>query len=326
MTGAPVRPGRRPGATALRLAGIVLVALLLVLGAAALLAPDPSPPVPTASPTPSTTPVSEPSAAPPSPSPSPHPSDPPELDPPVMTGTIRVGERPVALALDAQAGLGYTANQDGGDVSVIDLASGLEINTLPVPGRPAAVATGASGVLYVADRAGATVYPIDVATGARRAAWKVGKAPVALALDVDLDRLYVAVRKAVEIYDTTTGRKVASVPVAGPTDLALDERTHQLWVLWGQDGSVGRYQPATAEWTETELGGEGARGLEVDEVRHRLYLVGRDEVLEEHDLDAGAVRRIAVGQATTALRVDPGTRIAYLVDPDGNAVIALSLA
>ncbi len=319
MTGAPVRTGRRPGATALRLAGIVLVALLLVLGAAAVLSPDRSLPIPAPSATPSTS-VSEPPRAPPT------PSDPPELDPPVMTGTIRVGERPVALALDPQAGMGYTANQDGGDVSVIDLASGLEINTLPVPGRPAAVATGASGVLYVADRAGATVYPIDVATGDRRAAWKVGKAPVALALDVDLDRLYVAVRKAVEIYDTTTGRKVASVPVAGPTDLALDERTHQLWVLWGQDGSVGRYQPATAEWTETELGGEGARGLEVDEVRHRLYLVGRDEVLEEHDLDAGAVRRIAVGQATTALRVDPGTRIAYLVDPDGNAVIALSLA
>ena len=328
MTGARLGTGLRPGAPALRLTGIVLVALLLVLGAAAVLSPDPSLPTPITSGTPTASVTPSSASEPPgqSPTPSPTPSDPPELDPPVMTGAIRVGERPVAVALDGQAGLGYTANHDGGDVSVMDLASGLEIATLPVPGRPSAVATGPSGVLYVADRAGAKVYTIDAATGTRQAVWKVGRAPVALAVDVDLERLYVAVRKAVEVYDTTTGKRVASLPVAGPTDLALDQGTHHLWVLWGVGGSVGRYHPATAEWTETGLGGEGASGLDVDGGRHRLYLTGPGDVLVEHDLHTEAVRRIAVGQPITALRVDPGSRIAYLVEPDGNQVIALSVA
>lgn len=306
----------------MRLAGIVLAGLLLVLGAAASLMPGPVSPTPTASETPTSS-VSEPAVSPPVVSPS--PSDPPDLDPPVMTGAIRVGERPVAIALDGGAGLGYTANDNGGDVSVIDLASGVETGALTVPGQPSAVAAGRSA-LYVADRSGAKVRAINATTGARLFGWKVGRRPVALAVDPGRDQLHVAVRDAVETYDARSGELVGRVAADHPGDLAFDPRTGRLWVLFGERGDVAAYLPATGEWADTDLGGTGATGLDLDATRGRLYLVGPDAVLAEHDLVTSAVRRFLLPQPATALRVDPGSQIAYLVDPEGNCVIALSLA
>ena len=306
----------------LRGAGVLLAVALLGLGLAAVLAPDPAPPAPTPS-------TSLPPSATPSPSPTPSgtptPSTPPELDPPLMTGSIRVGQRPVAVALDTDAGLGYTANHDGGDVSVLDLTSGVEIATLAVPGRPAGIATGPSGVVYVADRTGARVHRIDVATGGRLSTWRVGKRPVALALDTEGGRLYVAVRDAVETYDTSSGERVARLTVAGPADLAVDTRTHEVWVLDGS-GEVGVYDPRTGDWTTTGFGDAGATGLDVDAARGRLYLVGSDQGLAEWDLDTAAMRRLVLTETATAIRVDRDNRIAYLADPEGDTVIALSVA
>ncbi len=306
----------------LRSAGVVLAIALLGLGLAAVLAPDPAPPAPTPS---TSLPPSESPAPSPTPSGTPTQSTPPELDPPLMTGSIRVGQRPVAVALDADAGLGYTANYDGGDVSVVDLTSGVEIASLAVPGRPAGIAAAPSGLVYVADRAGARVHLVDVATGDRLSTWRVGKRPAALALDTERERLYVAVRDAVETYDTSTGERVARITVEGAADLAVDALTHEVWVL-DASGGVGVFDPRAGDVTSTGFGDPGATGLAVDGARGRLYLVGSDQGLAEWDLDTAAMRRLVRTGTATAVRVDPDSRIAYLADPEGNTVVALSVA
>lgn len=243
-----------------------------------------------------------------------------------MTGSIRVGEHPVAIALDPEAGLGYTANRDGGDISVVDLATGVAIAALPVPVRPSAIATGPSGVVYVAGRGSARVHGIDVATGERVSSWKVGARPAALALDAEQERLYVAVTDAVEVYDIATGERVETIHIDSPADLAVNPLTHEVWVLWGGLGGVGVYDPRTREWTATGFTVGGATGLDVDGTHHRLYLTGPGLPLEEWNLDTGGLRRLAATEAATAVRVDPASQIAYLVDPDGNAVLALNVA
>lgn len=322
-------PPRHRATAVLRGVGATLAVLLLALGVATALQPgipptEPSPQPSPTSPAPTTpAPTTPTPSAPAAPTPPPLP---PELDPPLMTGSIRVGEHPVAIALDPAAGLGYTANRDGGDVSVVDLSTGVSITALAVPGRPSAIATGPAGVVYVADRDSARVHGIDVVTGKRVSAWKVGKRPTALALDTDRERLYVAVTDAVEVYDSATGKRLETIHVDAPADLAVNPETHEVWVLWGGLGGVGVYDPRTREWTATGFGVPGATGLDVDGVNHRLYLTGPGLPLEEWNLDTGGLRRLAATGAGTAVRVDPVSRIAYLVDPDGNAVLALSVA
>ncbi|MDQ7993720.1 MAG: YncE family protein [Propionicimonas sp.] len=240
-----------------------------------------------------------------------------------MTGTIRVGERPVGIALDTGAGLAFTANADGGDLSVIDLGTGVVLYALPVPGRPSAVAADGDGVVYVADGEGRRVYGIDVTTGERTASFKVGRHPRGLAVDADLGRLYVAVGDGVSVLDTRTGARLDRLALPGVTDLAVDPDTHELWLVGAEPGTVSHLDPATGDLTVLTYGDAVATGLDVDGHRNRLYLATGG--LRELDLDSGELRGFAVDGRPTAVRVDPHSRIAYLVDPEANLVTALGI-
>ena len=178
----------------------------------------------------------------------------------------------------------------------------------------------------MADRSGARVHVIDLASGERVSSWKVGKRPVALALDVERERLYVAVRAGVEVYATSSGKRVASLQVDAPSDLAFDVHTRQLWVLSGDTGTVGVLDPRSGDWTATGFSRPGATGMDVDGERGLLYLTGPERTLEEWDVRTATVRRLALSEPAAALRIDPASLIAYLADPDGNCVVAVSVA
>lgn len=312
----PVPPPRR---TAVRLGAAVAVVVAIALVSLALYGrgsepqPGPQPPVPTRS--------TQPGGTPPAPG-SPAPTD-TQLDPPVMTGTIRVGEHPMSISLDAAAGLAFTANRDGGDLSVIDLGAGIVLYTLEVPGRPSAVAADGDGVIYVADGQGQRVYGMDLTTGERVASWKVGRRPRALAVDPDLGILYVGVGGGVTLLDTETGAELRRVAVGTVADLVVDPETHQLLVLVADPATVGSIDPETGSWQVIEQVSAQVTGIDLDGPRGRLYLAG--ESLQELDLSTRAVRDFPVDGRPHTVRVDQHGGIAYLVDPDANLVTALSI-
>jgi YVTN family beta-propeller protein len=80
----------------------------------------------------------------------------------MVTATIPVGYRPVAVAVDPAARTAYVANAGGGTVSVIDEANRTVTATIPVGGDPDGVAVDpADRTAYVANASDGTVSVIS---------------------------------------------------------------------------------------------------------------------------------------------------------------------
>lgn len=86
---------------------------------------------------------------------------------------------------------------------------------------------------------------------------KVGKEPVALAVDTSTGRVFVAnsAGKSVSILDARDGAVVRTVPVGkGPDGLALDARTHRVFVANGESNTVSILSLAMSGWMLSPAG------------------------------------------------------------------------
>jgi peptide/nickel transport system substrate-binding protein len=174
----------------------------------------------------------------------------------------RSGETTTRIAIP---GAGAIAAGDGAvwvagalAVSRIDLATARVTQTIPMQGRPSAVAFGA-GRVWVADEAGQTLTRLMPATGQRERTVALDDRPTALAVADGLVWVASNTADSVTALDPGTMAPVATVGVGGGP-VALAAGGGSMWVANGLDGTISRIDAQHPRVTATipVAGGAGA--------------------------------------------------------------------
>ena len=189
---------------------------------------------------------------------------------------------------------------DGGLVSVIDLLTGAQRASLHIPPAAESLAYDASsGCLYAAAPREDAVFTLDARSGLVLTTTSVGPGPVALAVNPDRDRVYVACAGdgSVQVLDGDL-RAVERVRVAGMplTGLSLDRERGRLYLVHpivpGRHG-ISELDESTLDRTVTWGGGAddrlaGLYGVLVDPATGLLFGADHGRLLAI-DPEAGAM-------------------------------------
>ncbi|MHB1343353.1 MAG: S-layer homology domain-containing protein, partial [Thermoleophilia bacterium] len=197
------------------------------------------------------------------------------------TGAIVVGGEPKYVLSDPVDGLLYVSDFAGEEVAVADVATGLVVRRLPVPGGPVGLALSADGGLYVASYFGNSLVLLDPQTGRTR----LVRAGVEAPWDVKMvwgpaGRSLVAVTEhhgdSVTFFDPLTLAKVGRVPTGDyPYQMDVDEGAGILYVgVYGgwDGGEVTAIDLRTLKELWTVGAGRGSFDVAVDPVAGRLLV------------------------------------------------------
>ena len=173
----------------------------------------------------------------------------------------------------------FTLNGDANSASVIDPASGKNIGTIPLGGKPEFGVSAGDGKLYANVEDRSEIAEIDAIGMKVVRTWSLApcESPSGLALDAAHHRLFSVCRnKLMAISDVSAGRLVTTVPIGAGVDAArFDPGTGDAFASNG-DGTLtvvhvdapDKY--AVVQTIETM---PGARTMELDPATHRLYTV-----------------------------------------------------
>lgn len=159
-------------------------------------------------------------------------------------GAVRrlpVPAQPFGLAVEPEGRRLYVGDWSGNRVLRLAVETGAVEAVVAVGRDPAALAFGAPGRLYVAERESRSVGVIDTARMERIAALPVGEAPFALAYDPVRVRLYVANVRSndLSVIDAGTSRRLATVAVgASPYGVAVSSDGSRILVANQHGGTV----------------------------------------------------------------------------------------
>ena len=110
-----------------------------------------------------------------------------------LVGNVTVGSIPTDVSFDAAGTRAFVSNQ-GGSVSVIDVATNTVSLTIPVPDRAFVSRTSPNGSRLYIGSANGTVYAYEFATSAFVNSVAVGDVPQHLTFSPDGSKLYVSMR------------------------------------------------------------------------------------------------------------------------------------
>ena len=153
-----------------------------------------------------------------------------------VTGTVRVGERPRGIAITPGGESLFIANEDSGNVSVIETGGLSETTRIPLPGaaEPYHVAITPDGaeVWVTSHEASGFVHIIDAATLAVTNSLRVGRSPVQVAISPDGTLAYVTNEEdnRLSILDVWTHTVQRSLTVPSPYAVAFDPTGARVYV------------------------------------------------------------------------------------------------
>lgn len=166
---------------------------------------------------------------------------------------VPVGQMPSAIAVDARAGHVFVVARHG--VSMLAARSGLLLRAIPVPSVAGAMALDTRvGRGFLTDATGGTVRLLDTQSGAIVHTIRVGGTPVAVAVNEQSGRAYVAsqgpyTRRApvgtgtLIVLDARSGRRLATLPVGDAIALAVDARAGRVLVVNSQERGMPQADP-----------------------------------------------------------------------------------
>lgn len=142
---------------------------------------------------------------------------------------VNTGSSPVTATITGtptgSPGFAYIVNADSNDVSVIDLATGTVVATIPVGSNPNSVCVDPNyNEVYVVNNSSNTVSVINTLTNMVTATIPVGPTPWSVTVSPDGSMVYLADGgdNDVEVINTTTNTVVATIPAGtNPNALAV---------------------------------------------------------------------------------------------------------
>ncbi|MEA1834403.1 YncE family protein [Methylobacterium durans] len=149
--------------------------------------------------------------------------------------------QPFGIAVSADGMHLFVGDWQGGTVSRVDALSGAVEAATGIGREPAGLVIDAAGRVFVAERGGDSVSVLDGGTMERRAGLLVGRAPFALALSPDGDRLYVGNVRSndLTVIDARALTVLATVPAGrSPYGVATSRDGGEILVTNQESGSV----------------------------------------------------------------------------------------
>lgn len=192
---------------------------------------------------------------------------------------IETGENPDAMAYDAAKHELYVFNHSGKTATVINTKGQNAVATIPLDGEPEfGVADPTAARVYVNIEDKSEVEVIDTGQHEVVARWPLapGTEPTGIALDPAHHRLFSTCHnQLMTVLDTTTGKLVATVPIAKGVDgCAFDDASQLAFASCGEGVAVISHEDSPDKFSivqnlKTE---RGARTIALDPKTHRIYL------------------------------------------------------
>jgi YVTN family beta-propeller protein len=226
----------------------------------------------------------------------------------------------------------FVANNNSGDVTVIDTTTNAVIKTVPVGSVAADVAATPDGkTVWVTNFGDGTVQPIDVATLTTGSPVTVGSQPERLAVSPDGSQLWVANQGSGTVSDVslTTDSVTHTITVgAAPFGVAVTPDSGHVYVTNGGSSSVSVIDAASASVTGTVTTGADPQYVQISPDGSVAYVA---------DFGAGGVTPIALpsdtagtfiatGSGAYAVGFAPGGATAWVVNTNANTVTPVTVA
>jgi len=222
--------------------------------------------------------------------------------------TIALGQTPVEVATDPATGHVFVTW--GGDkMSTLDGATGRVLYTATKILGLRLVVSAATGHVFVVDESRDMVGVFDARTGFSINRVRVGRGPIAVAVDDGAKRVFVAnqLSKTVSVLDAISGavRKTVSVEVE-PIALTVDDRTDRVLVV-GVDNPMNK------------LGTKNTIAQILYSFEYQRGLNGAVSVLDARD--GHVVQTVRVGQFPNAVAVDERAGRALVTNNDNVSLL-----
>ncbi|WP_188555355.1 Ig-like domain repeat protein [Edaphobacter dinghuensis] len=203
-------------------------------------------------------------------------------------------------------------------------------STIAVGNDPTALAVDpASGRLYVANTADATVTVIDGSSSSVLFTIKVGRSPVAIAVNSVTGKAYVANRddNTVTIIDAdTSGTSLVAVGAA-PVAIAVNPADNSVYVANQNSNNVTAIN-GTDGTTATLVAGSSPAAIAVEPTTDTVYVVNKgDNTVSAFDRASDSVATFSVGASPSSIAINPVTNRIYVPSSeDGNLTVIDGLA
>jgi DNA-binding beta-propeller fold protein YncE len=193
-------------------------------------------------------------------------------------GTVKTGERPDAIMYEPDRQEVYAFNGTGKSATVFEARTGKIVATIPLGGKPeAAVADKATSRVFVNIEDTGAIAVIDTRTHTLAATWPLAgcEEPTGLGYDAARHRLFSACHsKIMVVTDSTSGKRVTSVPIGERTDgAAFDPATG--YAFSSNEGTLTIAHLDTADKltvVQTLPTPAGSRTMILDPTTHKVYL------------------------------------------------------
>ena len=189
------------------------------------------------------------------------------------------GHGPDAIIYDAPSRRIYTFNGHSSNATVIDAASAREVASIALPGTPEFAVSDGAGRIFVNLEDKGQVAVIDTAKGSVQTTWSLAPCvePTGIALNTARHRLFsVCHSEHLIVTDTTTGARVAELPIGKHVDAAaFDPRASLVFSSNGDSADV-TVVAANAGDQYVVKGAlataKGAKTMALDTATHRIYV------------------------------------------------------
>ena len=190
---------------------------------------------------------------------------------------ITVGSDPSGIAVTPNGEDVYEANEQSGNVDVIDTATNAVVATIPVGSAPEGIVIAPDGQnAYVADSGSNNVDVIDTATNTVTATIPVGSQPGGLAIDPDGATAYVSNQGSGTVTPIDTATNTAGTPIPVGTDpqqIAITPGGSTAYVANMGSANVTPIDTATnTAGTAISVSCAGPNGAAIDPANSTLYV------------------------------------------------------
>lgn len=195
-----------------------------------------------------------------------------------VLGHIPAADDADAIVFDPVSKRIFTLNGDANSASVIDPASGKNIGTVALSGKPEFGVAAGNGKLYANISNKGEVAEIDTAAMKVVRTWSVApcSSSTGMSMDVAHNRLFSVCRnKYLAVSDISAGKLVTTLPIGSGVDAsAFDPETQLIFASNGDGTMTVVHEDTPDKYTvvETVPTGPGAKTMAIDLATHRVYL------------------------------------------------------
>ncbi len=231
---------------------------------------------------------------------------------------------PTAAVFCAFSRKAYTVDAEANIVIVSNDADG-SLRRVPTGSEPVSIAANQiNGRVYIANSGDGTVTVLDGRTDAILATVYVGAHPYSIAVDSGLGKVYVARTYSDDLTEIDGATNAVTAIKTGSQDLiAIDPRSHEVYLLGYEGGSLTVLDGTTAKFRKDSVGMH-AWGMALNEVTGALYAakIG-DAGVVAIDAPLSTPRVIPTGRIPCAIGINARTDTVYVVNYEDNSVTVI---